>query len=107
MIQCAECEFYSVSPDGRRTFRCDPFVNIKEPECLQKWQLLRLDMMVSGFQSMRMFQQKMEPMQDKLYKYVQRELDDIEDADSWKFMDDLEDEDGPEDPDSPESGGLL
>jgi len=107
MIQCAECEFYSVSPDGRRTFRCDPFVNIKEPECLQKWQLLRLDMMVSGFQSMRMFQQKMEPMQDKLYKYVQRELDDIEDADSWKFMDDLEDEDGPEDPDSPESGELL
>ncbi len=74
---------------------------------MQKWQLLRLDMMVSGFQSMRMFQQKMEPMQDKLYKYVQRELDDIEDADSWKFMDDLEDEDGPEDPDSPESGELL
>ena len=105
MIHCTECEFYSVSPEGRRIFRCDPFVNIKEPECLQKWQILRLDMLVSGFQSMHMFQQKMGPMQEKLFKYVKRELDDIEEADGWKFMDDVDDD--PQDPDSPNPGGGI
>ena len=35
MIQCVDCEFYSVMPDGRRAFQCDPFVNIKEPERLK------------------------------------------------------------------------
>ena len=108
MIQCVDCEFYSMSPDGRRTFRCDPFVNIKEPECLQKWQLLRLDMLVSGFQTMSMFQQKMAPMQEKLFKYVKRELDDIEEADSWKLDDDSDDDDA-DDPDHPgfDAGGMF
>jgi len=26
---------------GRVGFKCDPFTNIKGPECLAKWQLLR------------------------------------------------------------------
>lgn len=99
MIQCAECEFYSNEPDGRRVFRCDPFVNIKEPECLQKWQLLRLDMLVSSFQSMSLWQHKMAPMQEKLFKYVKRELDDIEESDSWKIIDDSEQPEHPDDPD--------
>ena len=82
MIQCAECEFYSNEPDGRRVFRCDPFTNIKEPECLQKWQLLRLDLLVSSSQSMSLWQHRMAPMQEKLFKYVKRELYDIEETDS-------------------------
>jgi hypothetical protein len=105
MIQCVDCEFYSVMPDGRRAFQCDPFVNIKEPECLQKWQLFRLDMLVSGFQSMALFQQKMAPMQEKLFKYVKRELDDIEEADSWKFDEDSGEMDDTDDSDNPESSG--
>jgi hypothetical protein len=90
MIQCAECEHYSQEPDGRRVFRCDPFLNIKEPECIQKWQLLRLDMLVSNFRSMTLWQHKMAPMQEKHFRYVKRELDDIDEADSWKLTDEPE-----------------
>jgi len=31
MIQCKDCEFCEIGPDGQRTFKCDPFANIKEP----------------------------------------------------------------------------
>jgi len=47
MIQCKDCEFCEIGPDGRRSFKCDPFLNIKEPECIAKWQLIRLDMLVA------------------------------------------------------------
>ena len=91
MIQCSECEFFEEDEHGRRVFRCDPFKNIKEPECLMKWQLLRLDLLVSHSHSMLAGQQKMAPIQDKLFKYVKRELDDIDEADKWKIDDDEED----------------
>lgn len=109
MIQCAECEYYSNEPDGRRVFRCDPFINIKEPECLHKWQLLRLDRLVSSFQSMTMWQHKMAPMQEKLFRYVKRELDDIDEADSWKLTEDPEESDPPHGPDDSgqEPGGVF
>jgi len=54
MIQCRDCEYYKQDEHGRRTFSCDPFTNIKEPECLGKWQILRLDFLVSQYQSMRL-----------------------------------------------------
>jgi hypothetical protein len=88
MIQCKDCEYYTQDEQGRRVFRCDPFLNIKEPECLMKWQLLRLDLLVSHYQTMLVWQKKMAPMQDKIFKYVKRELDDIDEADKWKFEDD-------------------
>lgn len=87
MIQCRECEYFKQDEQGRRTFSCDPFTNIKEPECLQKWQILRLDFLVSQYQMMVSSQQKMAPIQDKIYKYVKRELDDIDEADRWKTED--------------------
>lgn len=37
MIQCQDCEFYENDDTGRRIFKCDPFLNIKEPECIHKW----------------------------------------------------------------------
>jgi hypothetical protein len=91
MIQCKECEFYEVAPDGHRTFKCDPFTNVKEPECLGKWQLLRLDMLVAGYRGLLSWNERMGPLQDKIFKYVQRELDDISESDRWK-LDDEEDE---------------
>jgi len=33
------------------------------------------------------WQNKMAPIQDKILKYVKRELDDIDEADKWKFED--------------------
>ena len=87
MIQCRDCEYYKQDEHGRRTFSCDPFTDIKEPECLEKWQILRLDFLVSQYQSMLSSQQKMAPMQEKLFKYIKREMDDIDESDRWKIED--------------------
>jgi len=76
---------------GRRTFKCDPFVTIKEAECIEKWQLIRLDMLLASYQGMLQMQRKMAPMQDKIFKYMQREIDDIDESDKWKVDDDEKD----------------
>jgi hypothetical protein len=90
MIQCKECELCQVGADGRKTFKCDPFANIKEPECLFKWQLLRLDMLAASYQQMMRWYEKLAPLQDKIIKYMQHEIEDINESDQWK----LEDEEG-------------
>ena len=92
MVQCKDCEFYSEDAQGRRTFACDPFKNIKEPHCLVKWQLMRLDMLVAAFRGMVGFQEKMAPMQDKIMKYVKRELEDLDESESWRTDDEDQDE---------------
>ncbi|MBW8016315.1 MAG: hypothetical protein FVQ82_09025 [Planctomycetes bacterium] len=88
MIQCKDCEYCEISEDGRKAFKCDPFSNIKEPECLQKMQIMRLDMLAASYRSMLYWQEKMGPMQNKLFKYVEREIDDIDETESWKYQDD-------------------
>lgn len=85
MIQCKDCELYREEPNGKRLFLCDPFRSIKEPECLQKWQLLRLDMLQQTFGSMVAMQTRMAPLQDKIFKYIKREIDDMEQTDKWKY----------------------
>jgi len=92
MIQCKDCELCETRPDGKKIFKCDPFSNIKEPECIAKWQLIRLDMLVASYQSMLRWYGKLAPLQDKLFKYVQREIDELEEADRWKFKELEEDE---------------
>lgn len=87
MIDCNDCEFCEIDGNGRKSFKCDPFSNVKEPECLQKHQIFRLDMLIRSYHSMLRFQEKMAPMQDKIIDYVKREIDDIEDSESWKSSD--------------------
>ncbi len=88
MIQCKDCELCEMGSEGRRTFKCDPFVNIKEPECIAKWQLIRLDMLVSSYRGMFEWQKKMAPLQDKIFKYMKREIDDMDESDNWKSDED-------------------
>ncbi len=90
MIQCKDCELCEIGPDNQRTFKCDPFVNIKEPECIAKWQLIRLDMLVATYQGMLKWYEKMAPLQSKIMKYMKHELDDLNETDKWKI--DEEDE---------------
>ena len=85
MLQCGECEFCQIGPQGQKSFKCDPFSNIKEPECIAKWQLIRLDMLLVSYHSMQKMQEKMAPMQDQLFKYMQREIDDMTESDNWKI----------------------
>ena len=94
MIQCKDCEFCQNGPDGKRSFRCDPFSNIKEPECIAKWQLIRLDMLVASYQGMLNWYGKLAPLQDKIIRYMQREIEELDETERWKL--DV-DEDEPED----------
>ena len=85
MIQCKDCELCEAGPDGKRIFRCDPFSNIKEAECIAKWQLIRLDMLLATYQGMVKWYGKLAPLQDKIFKYMQREINELEESDRWKI----------------------
>lgn len=97
MLQCKDCEFFNRHEDGRIVFQCDPFTNIKEPECLQKWQLLRLDALFQSYQATLRWYQKLAPMQEKMFEFMRREMGDIEDADKWKYEQDDQEESKDED----------
>ncbi|MCB9853737.1 MAG: hypothetical protein H6819_11620 [Phycisphaerales bacterium] len=106
MIQCSECEFFNRDAMGRVSFSCDPFSTIKEPSCIAKLQLVRemengqkLDRLVSAYESTLSIYRRLQPMQEKIMEHMEREISETEDADSWKFG--LEDED--DDFDSPEN----
>jgi len=93
MIQCIDCELYQSDPDGKRAFKCNPFTNIKEPECIAKWQLIRLDMLLASYQGMLKWYGKMAPLQDKIIQFMQREINELDEAESWKLDDDEPEED--------------
>ena len=100
MIQCKDCEFFRRSDSGEITFACDPFHNIKEEQCLVKWQLIKINQMVASYQATLEYYRKLAPMQEKMFKVMERELDDISEADKWKIAD--EDEPAPPDQDEEE-----
>ncbi len=84
MIQCIDCEFFDRAPGGTVILRCDPFSTIKEPECLQKLQLFKLEAMVRAHQSAGTMQQRLAPLQEKMIRYLEHEMNDLDEADRWK-----------------------
>jgi hypothetical protein len=103
MIQCKDCEFFHRAPGGEITFACDPFCNIKEEQCLVKWQLIKINQMVASYQATLEYYRKLAPMQEKMFKVMERELDDINEAEKWKIAD--EDDQPTPDPDEGEWEG--
>ena len=97
MIECKDCEFCELGPDGKRAFKCDPFTNIKEPECIAKWQLIRLDMLLATYQGMVKWYGKLAPLQDKIFKYMQREINELDETEGWKLDTDEDEEEEEED----------
>lgn len=93
MMQCKDCEFFRRSESGEIAFACDPFSTIKEPECLAKWQLLKINQMVSSYQAQLQYYHKLAPLQEKMFKVVERELDDMNESEKWKDSDEEEDSD--------------
>ncbi|MCX5656185.1 MAG: hypothetical protein NTY65_16230 [Planctomycetota bacterium] len=98
MIQCKDCEFCEMSADGQVSLKCNPFADIKESECLLKWQLLRLDLMTRAYMATIAEYKRIAPMQEKLYRHMTREVDEADEADKWKHQDD-EDADDIDEPD--------
>ena len=99
MLQCQDCEFYRRAPDGSPQLACNPFTNIKEPECLMKWQLVQLSVIAKSHQATLDMYQRLAPLQEKMFKHMEREIDDVEDADRWKYSDDDKEDDDKEDDD--------
>ena len=103
MIQCRQCEHFFCDEMGITSCSCDPFLNAKEPECLTKLQLMKLqdmniklDRMTRAYESTLAIYRKLAPMQEKMFRHVEREIDEVEEADSWKRgYDDNDDEDDP------------
>lgn len=95
MLQCSECEFFVRGPGGQVSFRCDPFTNIKEPECLQKWQLIKTETMVRAYQATLDMYRRLAPLQEKMFRQMEREIDDIDEAERWK-QGDTDDDDAPD-----------
>ena len=103
MIQCSDCEFFKRSETGKVSFECDPFATVKEPDCLAKWQLIKINQLVAGYQAMLSYYRQLAPMQEKMFKVMERELDDMNEAEKWKVEDEPEEE---EDEDDDWGGGL-
>ena len=109
MIQCSECEHFKKGSGGHLSFKCDPFSNVKEPECLTKWQLLRtaeltqkVSRMVAAYEATLAIYKRIQPLQEKMFRHMEREVDDLEEGEAWKQSDDDSDEDVEgEDPESP------
>jgi len=90
MLQCKDCEFGEVDDQGNVRLRCNPLTNIKEPECLMKWQLVRLDLMTRAYMATIREYKKIAPIQKKLYRRMSQEMDEMDEADRWKHPDEEE-----------------
>ncbi|MFA6133193.1 MAG: hypothetical protein WC869_04145 [Phycisphaerae bacterium] len=97
MIQCKDCPLCRRRESGELSFDCDPFSNIVESECLAKWQLIKINQMVASYQATLDYYRKLAPLQEKMFKVMERELDDISESDKWKIADD----DGEDEPHEP------
>ena len=97
MIQCEGCEYFSRAPDGAPVLRCDPFSTIKEADCLHKWQFLKLSSLVRAYQITVEAYKRIAPLQEKMMRHMEREIDEIEEADRWKLGSDDDDDDDDDD----------
>jgi hypothetical protein len=104
MIHCENCQYFERGESGEIALSCDPFSTIVEPECLAKWQLIKTNQMAAQMQQMAAayqaqlgYYQKLAPMQEKMFKFMEREIDEQEDAESWKY-DEEEETDEPDEP---------
>ncbi len=107
MIQCGDCEYFNRGGKNQLSFKCDPFATIKEPECLAKWQLLRtsellqkMDRMVRAYEATLDIYRRIQPLQEKMFRHMEREVDDLDEGNGWKHEDDQSDSDD-------EDGGLA
>jgi len=107
MLQCSQCEHFIRGESGQVGFRCDPFATIKEPECLIKWQLIKtsetarqMDRMVKAYEATVKMYERLAPLQEKMFRQMEREVDEFEETEGWKYTED-EDETDQDEQDDP------
>lgn len=100
MLQCEACEYFDRDSAGRPVLRCDPYQNIKEPACLSKHQLVKLESIAQSHQSTLDMYRRLAPLQEKMMRHVEREIDEVDEADRWKYEGQEEDR-GDDDADDP------
>lgn len=93
MLRCEDCEFFRRGVDGEPRLLCDPFSTIKEPECLMKWQVAQLRVLVRSHQATLDMYRRLAPLQEKMFKHMEREIDEADESDRWKMPDDEDDDD--------------
>ncbi len=93
MIQCETCEFCQRGVGGAPELSCDPFSTIKEPECLAKWHLVKLTHIAESHRATLRMHERFAPLQERMFQHIEREIDEAEEADGWKYTDeDAEDD---------------
>ncbi len=62
---------------------------------MAKWQFIKLDKMVRSYEATLEMYRRLAPMQEKMFRHIEREIDEVDSADEWKtgYQDDDEDED--------------
>jgi len=115
MLQCSQCEFFVRGPGNQVGFRCDPFSTIKESECLIKWQLIKagelahhMVRMVQAYEATVKMYERLAPLQEKMFRHMEREIDDYDEAEQWKYgsLEEGEEEDEEEDHDENDRPGF-
>jgi len=104
MIQCKDCQYFHRNERGEIAFTCDPFTNIVEPECVAKWQLIKINQMVTSYQATLEYYRKLAPMQEKMFQVMEREIDELNEGEKWKIAEEEEEEDDEDEglwPDAP------
>ena len=94
MLRCEDCEFFERLADGSPQLNCDPFTTIKEQECLAKWQLMQLRVIADSHRATLNMYRKFAPLQEKMFRHMEREIDDVEEGDKWKHDGEDNDDDG-------------
>lgn len=104
MMKCNDCEYCERGPDGHVVFHCDPLGNIKEPECLAKWQILRLaevsaklDKIVAAHETQAAMYRRLAPLQEKMFRYMEKEIESHDESERWKTDEWDDDSDSEED----------
>jgi len=107
MIHCKDCEYFSRGPDGKVHLLCDPFSTIKEPECLAKHQLGELRTLSAAYQATVEMYRRLAPLQEKMFRHMEQELDEADEADAWKEGYEDAEDDEEEDEDQKPPGDLF
>ena len=97
MIHCKDCQYFRRSDSGEIAFSCDPFSTIVEPECLAKWQLIKINQMVASYQATLAYYRKLAPLQEKMFKVMEREIDSMNEGEKWRAPDEDQEEDQKDD----------